>query len=503
VSHAERITRILSKLEEVRARGVDTFGAKSHRFALAPPLAEEQAAAFERAHGVTLPADYRAFVTRAGGAGAGPFHGLMPIDRWDEARSGDVPGDDGWLARPCLFSPDDLATGRAYEAIVGDADEPFQGAIAICEQGCSYLALLVVSGPHAGRVLYVNLDGGAPFFPESPDFLAWYERWLDELRWGHRHFWFGMDMPGDEATLAAVAADATAPRRRDALAAMYRLPGLSAATRAAVIARATSDAPDVRAVALAVLGRQKVLEAEPLVRAALTDEAPAIRLEAHRALRALDAPWHDAARAALADPAPAVVADALRELGRAHASDAEAAIPLLDRVGEGAAEIVQWAIVALQEPSPRAAAALLARERRGVAPSGMNALLAQVRAGVTTPAQEEELVALVRARIAGASGPRGVLFGGLASLAARSAAALDALIEATRHEDPFLRYEAGTALGGLAVDDPATVDRAVAALELLVGDPSMPREATRSTAWSVGENARRAIAKLRAPAAPR
>lgn len=70
--HAARIARILGKLAEVRARGPETFGSPKHRFVLGPPLGEDELRDFERAHGVTLPADFRAFVTQAGASGAGP-----------------------------------------------------------------------------------------------------------------------------------------------------------------------------------------------------------------------------------------------------------------------------------------------------------------------------------------------------------------------------------------------------------------------------------------------
>ncbi len=69
--------------------------------------------------------------------------------------------------------------------------------------------------------------------------------------------------------------------------------------------------------------------------------------------------------------------------------------------------------------------------------------------------------------------------------------ALAALLAATRHEDGFVRFDATCVLGNTA--GPEVLD----ALDALAADPTMPRERNRSTAWSVGESARKAAAKIR------
>jgi len=75
---------------------------------------------------------------------------------------------------------------------LADMTEPYQGAITIVDQGCSFNATLVVTGKARGRVMYVDLECRPPFFPEDLDFLSWYERWLDVLLQGADPYWFGM-----------------------------------------------------------------------------------------------------------------------------------------------------------------------------------------------------------------------------------------------------------------------------------------------------------------------
>jgi hypothetical protein len=76
-------------------------------------------------------------------------------------------------------------------------------------------------------------------------------------------------------------------------------------------------------------------------------------------------------------------------------------------------------------------------------------------------------------------------------------AAVPALIEATRHENAFMRHDAAWALGELA--DPA----AIPALEALLDDKTVPVErdkhglTTQSSMYSVADQAQRSLDKIR------
>jgi hypothetical protein len=80
---------------------------------------------------------------------------------------------------------------------------------------------------------------------------------------------------------------------------------------------------------------------------------------------------------------------------------------------------------------------------------------------------------------------------------AERGAAVASLVWATRSRDAFARFDAAGALGDLAQEESArslvrTAD-VRAALKAIANDDAMPRRGGVSTAWSVGENARRAL----------
>jgi hypothetical protein len=227
VHSQDQVSRILEKLRLARLSDpeFEVFGASAHRYIVHPPASEEAILRFEKQHAIALPDAYKSFLLHVGnggvgfsGSAAGPFYGIYPFGTGLD----DIPTDTSGaaLAKPCVVSPrmseEDwalLASGlgfdsdladKAYEAAVCTL---FGGLLPIGTQGCTYIHCLVVNGPLAGRVVNVDLEySRPPVFAHEPDFLAWYERWLDEVISGdlqQTSSWFGYVKGGSEMQLLA------------------------------------------------------------------------------------------------------------------------------------------------------------------------------------------------------------------------------------------------------------------------------------------------------------
>lgn len=172
---------VRARIREMAARDGERacFGADTHRYELAPALPEAEIRAFEEAHGIGLPAEYRSFVAVVGNGPAGPGHGLMPLttprpeageewavdDEWEEDR---LPGR---LAAP--FPLAEPLPGR-IGASTGDLT---RGTLMLAEEGCGMYLRLILTGPRAGEVWRIDPDWGG-FVPASPGFRDWYAEWL-------------------------------------------------------------------------------------------------------------------------------------------------------------------------------------------------------------------------------------------------------------------------------------------------------------------------------------
>ncbi|WP_418957456.1 SMI1/KNR4 family protein [Streptomyces tritici] len=160
-----RLRRKLARIPYTPGRS-HSFGEERHEFRLGPRLSQGRVDAFEAEHDVELPRGYRDFLVHMGGSGASPYYGLIPLE-------------------DCvLFTMNRASAGtgnrgfrRAYlPTRTGDL------FLHVIERGCSDLVLIGVTGPLTGRVLIGNADGfWGPNVSSAPDFLAWYERWLDHM----------------------------------------------------------------------------------------------------------------------------------------------------------------------------------------------------------------------------------------------------------------------------------------------------------------------------------
>ena len=271
-----RLGRIAGKLAAARAMPVPpkAFGARQHGFKLGNPLPEAVVAEFEERHEVALPPGYRLFVTELGDGGAGPGYHLSQLSA--ACYTGCPPGH---LARPSPYLPGPRYPEdweQRHEEPPGPDRTFLPGTLTIAHHGCSLVTQLVVTGPARGRLLNLDYEGSAgPYVVEDGDFLAWYERWLDEAVAGYDVGWFGEQLPLDEPGLiAALAGDPSPQRRARAAHSLLQLPVISVGAWTALADAMTSDvSATVRATAFDYLRSRKRKDGRALADAeAIADE---------------------------------------------------------------------------------------------------------------------------------------------------------------------------------------------------------------------------------------
>jgi hypothetical protein len=202
--------QIRAAIESLRILKPDVFGASGHGFNLNPPLSEADVISFERHHAVSLPTDYRYFLTRIGNGGAGPYYGIFPLGHMDSSgntlqtwKSGD--GFVGVLSEPFPLRdawndlsgqpPNDLPETdeeqywqkkEVFDGEYWDASR-VNGAIPICHKGCALRVWLVVKGPESGRLWEDGRADCAGLYPlllkdgSRASFSSWYCEWLDDV----------------------------------------------------------------------------------------------------------------------------------------------------------------------------------------------------------------------------------------------------------------------------------------------------------------------------------
>lgn len=188
----------------------EVFGANCHHFGLNPPLPEAAVKEFEYQHGVSLPRDYRYFMTQISNGGAGPYCGIFPLGEMDAISDSHQAWqeNDGFVGAlpqpfPLRVAWNDLSGMPADELEHRDEADYWRrkdafnekywdasrmnGAIPICHEGCALRVWLVVSGPESGRLWRDYRADCRGVFPlllkdgSRATFSAWYAAWLEEV----------------------------------------------------------------------------------------------------------------------------------------------------------------------------------------------------------------------------------------------------------------------------------------------------------------------------------
>lgn len=150
------------------------FGARQHAYRVEEPLGDERVRAFEHACALRLPDDHRAFVAVTSGGGAGPYHGLLPLDHPVQRRCAAGTFE---LTAAASLEEIDARAPRARAAI----DPVYAGVIGLGHVGCGQLALLVVRGEAAGEVWLDAREAGAGVGPIAPDVASYVDEWVQRV----------------------------------------------------------------------------------------------------------------------------------------------------------------------------------------------------------------------------------------------------------------------------------------------------------------------------------
>ncbi len=187
----------------------EIFGAKGHGFVLESRLTTADLRDLEAWLAITLPDDYRSFLTDVGAGGAGPFYGLFPVRRrgdggwfWD-GDGGELPdfariGEAFPTARVPEAALDALEAQKPDEDAFDDVEDfdaaydvwdvrleallyqPSMtvGAICIAHEGCAYRDWLAVSGSARGTMWEDPRCIDMDLRPINLTFGDWYFQWL-------------------------------------------------------------------------------------------------------------------------------------------------------------------------------------------------------------------------------------------------------------------------------------------------------------------------------------
>ena len=274
----DQINRIRKKLVWAAEAdpGFAVFGSRYHQYRMNPPCTPEEIDLFEKQHDITLPEDFRLFLTEMGNGGAGPYYGIYPLNEcYCNEGTLNIPNNvrpgmsrDEWS---CITKADEDLSDEDYNTLMTSL---FQGLLTIGTQGCSYESQLVVTGDYRGRIVYTDSELSGPFFyTYETTFLDWYERWLNEVIAGYDIKWFGMNMPGDEHQLKnAFLSNGDEKTRIDILTGMYKLPRLEATTLDFLEEQLTGSMPRVQDKALSLLCHFDFERARPHIRKRLMEQ---------------------------------------------------------------------------------------------------------------------------------------------------------------------------------------------------------------------------------------
>ena len=175
-----------------------TFGSNAHRYKFNSRLSEYSLQSFEQSFSITLPADYKNFLTQIGNGGSGPYYGLFPLSDWNfelditdnSFLSSAFPHLDKWnLERDFDTNKEDYYETEEFQKWEENyfSNNHIKGSMRICHYGCAIYFLLVVTGNNAGQIWVDDRANDSGIYPaiskltgQQMTFFEWYDEWLTE-----------------------------------------------------------------------------------------------------------------------------------------------------------------------------------------------------------------------------------------------------------------------------------------------------------------------------------
>lgn len=150
-------------------------------YKLNPVISIQEVERFELQNKITLPNEYRSFITQIGNGGKGPpYYDLLTLNEaFIETKSFNKECEDflskGFPLTDCwVWESEENWSEELKERIKA----VYQGILFLGTEGCGQYWTLIISGSLRGQVWNIADVGATPCLPNM-SFLEWYEYWLD------------------------------------------------------------------------------------------------------------------------------------------------------------------------------------------------------------------------------------------------------------------------------------------------------------------------------------
>lgn len=182
-----RITRIMSKMKQLSSKTI-SYPCGKFPPEWEPVATEQQVTGFEKMYGISLPEDYRRFITTVANGGTQPFYGLRGLLSKDiNYEFVDKKFPYTILSPLKIFNMGESEYDEFWDK--ADDQEYLHGYIPLCEEGCGMKSILIVNTDDKdtyGTVWFWDLANDFGIMPimhpetERPmSFLDWLEYYVD------------------------------------------------------------------------------------------------------------------------------------------------------------------------------------------------------------------------------------------------------------------------------------------------------------------------------------